>query len=285
MVPSSSAVATWELVLRLRVRREELGIPAKDIPGALGFTRNYWSAVENERRILSAEKLATLLDLLEFEPDERRELIALREVAKQRGWWTAYSGMFGDELSRYFGLEHGAQSLRTYEGSLVPGLLQTEEYARAIMTADIAVRDIEVDRRLEVRLRRQERLLGDDPLRYTAIISESALAQQIGGRLVQRRQLDHLATMIEELPDTLRVLVVPFTATDCGLFGASTLCLLDFESPRLPTLVWQETVTKRGFVDDSDKERDISLTYTHALRRSTLDVSESLSLIRKHAKE
>ncbi len=159
--------------LRTRTRsrpthcRDELGIEGKAIPEALGFSRNYWSAVENERKILSEDKLTKLIDLFELDKHERRELLELREAAKQRGWWARYSGLFSDELQRFFGLEHGAQAIRTYESLLIPGLLQTEEYARAIMAADVAIRQVEVDQRVEVRMRRQERLGDDDPLHLT----------------------------------------------------------------------------------------------------------------------
>jgi hypothetical protein len=284
MPPPSPTVATWELVLRQRQRRDELGLDVKTVYETLGFSRNYWSAVENERKVLSEEKLTMLVDLLEFDPEERRELLELREAAKQRGWWARYTGLFSDELRRFFGLEHGAQSIRTYDSLLISGLLQTEDYARAIMSADIAVRQVEVDQRVGVRLRRQERLGGDDPLHLTAVISQAALLQQIGGPAVLRGQLEHLATMIEDHPDNLEVRVIPFTATACGLFGAATFHLIDFASPRLPTLAWQETVTAAGIIDAPIQVRDLSLTYGEALRR-TLDAQDSLSLIRRCAKE
>jgi transcriptional regulator with XRE-family HTH domain len=81
---------------------------AKTITDRLGLTRNYWSATENERKILSAEKLAHLLDLLEFNNGEQAELLGLREAARCRGWWAGYSALFSYEILRYIGLEHGA---------------------------------------------------------------------------------------------------------------------------------------------------------------------------------
>lgn len=256
----------------------------KVITDALRFTRNYWSAIENARKILSVEKLPAVLELLEFDEDEQRELLALREVAKQRGWWAPYSALFSEEVFRFFGLEHGAQSIRTYESLLIPGLLQSERYARALITADVTVRQVEVDQRVEVRLRRQERLRGDDTVQLTAIISQAALMQQIGGREVLHDQLQHLARTIESHPKAVQVRVVPFTATGCGLFGASTFSLLDFGNPRLPTLAYQETVTTVGILDDSNKLRDLSRTYTEALG-GTLTVRDSLELIRQCARE
>ncbi|MGH3493288.1 MAG: Scr1 family TA system antitoxin-like transcriptional regulator [Sciscionella sp.] len=285
MPPSSSTVASWELALRLRQRRDQLGIDVRTITAALGFSRNYWSAVENERKVLSEDKLASVLKLLEFDEDERGELLELRETAKQRGWWGRYSALFIEDTLRLYGLEHGAQAIRTYESLLIPGLLQTEEYARALMTSEITtIRQVEVDQRIEVRLRRQERITGEDPLHLTAIVSQAALRQQTGGPQVLRDQLNHLASVVEEYPDVLDLRIIPFTATGCGAFGASTFHLIDFASTRLPTLAWQETVTAAGIIDEETQVRDLNLTYTEALAR-TLNAQDSLGLIKQHISE
>lgn len=281
---SSPMVANWELALRIRERRDELGIDVKTITENLGFTRNYWSAVENERKLLSAESLSKLFELLEFDAEERQELIALRSLARERGWWTRYSRLFDNKLQRLFGLEAGAESVRGYENLLIPGLLQTADYARALMTPDVTVRKVEVDQRVQVRLRRQERLYGDNPLNLSVIISEAALHQQIGGPTVLHHQLEQLAETIEENSETITLRVIPFTATSCGLFGASTVHLIDFDNPRLPTLIWQETVTTWGIIDDANQVRDITSAYGEALKRA-LSAQDTLRKIRRRIKE
>jgi transcriptional regulator with XRE-family HTH domain len=285
MPPSSPTVASWELSLRLRQRREQLGMDVKTITDRLVFSRNYWSAVENDRKILSEDKLAILLEILEFDDDEQRELLDVRESAKRRGWWARYSALFSEDLLRLYGLEHGAQGIRTYESLLIPGLLQTEDYARSLIASDLAnIRQVEVDQRVEVRMRRQERLAGDDPLHLTAAISQAALLQQTGGPDVLRRQLLHLVSTIEDYPDSVEVRVIPFTATAGGVLGASTFHLIDFASPRLPTLAWQETVTAQGIIDDETQVRDLSMTHAQALTQG-LNRQDSLDLIRRCAKE
>lgn len=285
MASSSPTVASWELALRLRQRREQLGMEVKTITAAVGFSRNYWSAVENERKILAEDKLKNVLNLFEFDDEEQREMLDLREAAKRRGWWTRYSALFGDETLRLYGLESGAEAIRTYESLLIPGLLQTEDYARALMTSEITtIRQVEVEQRIEVRMRRQERIAGEDRLHLTAIISQAALMQQTGGPRVLRDQLAHLARLIEEHPDVVDLRVIPFSATGCGAFGASTFHLIDFASARLPTLAWQETVTAGGIIDDENQVRDLSLTYVEALGR-TLSARDSLNLINQCANE
>lgn len=283
MAPVSPTVARWELGLRLRQRREQLGIDVATITARLEFSRNYWSAVENERRILSKEKLTTLLELFEFDDDEEKELLELREVAKQHGWWSRYSGLIRDELLRLYGLEYGAYAVRTFESLLIPGLLQTPDYARALIASDIAnVPQVEVDQRVEMRMRRQERLFEEDPLRLTAVISEATLIQQTGGPEVLRGQLRHLVSTIEGNLDTIEVRVIPFATTAGGILGASTFHLLEFASSRLPTLGWQETVTAYDVVADATEVRDLSVTHTQSLRHS-LEQAESLKLIRQYA--
>jgi transcriptional regulator with XRE-family HTH domain len=282
--PASPTVASWELVLRLRERRGQVGLEIRTITQELGFSRNYWSAVENGRTILSEEKLRRLLDLLEFDADEQAELLELRETARQRGWWTRYSGLFGTEQLRFYGLEYGAQSIRCYESLIIPGLLQTADYARALITPGVTVRQTEIDQRVEFRLRRQERLGGEDPLRFTAVISHAALLQEIGGPAILRHQLDHLAEMIENRPDTLEVLVIPFKAMACDLFGGGTFYLLDFMSSRLPTVAWTETVTVQTIIDDPTQVRDLTIGYAEALGR-TLSAKDSLHLIQQRVKE
>ncbi|HEX7303127.1 Scr1 family TA system antitoxin-like transcriptional regulator [Lentzea sp.] len=280
---TSPVVAAWELALRLRQRRVEMGVEVKTITQRLDFSRNYWSAVENERKILSEENLIKLFGLFEYDSEEQQELLELREAAKGRGWWMRFGGLLDSELQRLIGLEAGAESVRYYESLLIPGLLQTADYARALMIPSVTERRVEVDHRVEVRLLRQQRITGDDPMNMTAIISEAALRQEIGGPLVHRGQLAHLARTIEEYSN-VEVRVVPFAATACGLFGAATTHLLNFSNPQLPTVAWQESVTNWGIIDESAQVRDLVVTYRDALTR-TLGVQDSLDLIYQRIEE
>ena len=265
--PPSPVVASWELALRLKRRREQLGVEVRTITETIGFTRNYWSAVENERKILSLESLTRVIELFEFDDEEKEELLALRAAAKERGWWTRYSALFDNEIQRLYGLEQGARGIRDYENLLIPGLLQIAAYTRAIMRPDVTMRAVEVDQRVEARLRRQARLLDEtDPFTFTAVISEASLRQQIGGPRVLRDQLTHLATLIERYPSKLDIRVIPFTATACGLFGGATVVLLDFDNPQLPILAWQETVTTWGIIDDPTQVRNLTTTFEDAYR-------------------
>lgn len=277
----SPVVANWELALRLRRRREQLGVGVKDITNKLGFTRNYWSAIENERKIIPERTLRSIFKVLEFGNEERGQLLALREIAaSENGWWDEYSALLDRDVQRLYGLEHGAHGIRDFETLLIPGMLQTVEYARAIMNSDATIRQVEIEQRVEIRQRRQERLGGEEPLELTVIISEAALRQQIGGRVVLRGQLGHLLGMIEEHPDSLDVRVIPFTATACNLFGSGTVLLLDFRNPRLPTVAWQETVSTWGVISAANQVRDLVGAFNEGLTRA-LDKRRSKEIVNK----
>ncbi|MFJ9364324.1 Scr1 family TA system antitoxin-like transcriptional regulator [Nocardia sp. NPDC101769] len=281
MAPVSPTVARWALVLRLRELREQCGFDSATFAKRVGFTPANWSHVEKGRRVLTATTIGPVLELLEVEGEERAELLELLALSKERGWWARSSALIGPELQRYYGMELGAESIRSYDSLVVPGLLQTEEYARALISADVMIRPVQVEQLVAVRLKRQERLRGDDRVELTAVIGEATLLQQIGGPKVLRGQLEHLATLLDEL-DSVTVRVIPFTATRGALLGGSSFHLLDFASENLPTFTWVESAVFGGAVEDSAQIRDLRFAFVRALDQS-LGRAESLELIRRYS--
>jgi transcriptional regulator with XRE-family HTH domain len=281
---SSPTVARWELARRIRDRRRQLGIDVKTVAGQLDFSRNYWSAVENDRTILSEDKLRALTAVLDFDAGEVGELLDLRDAAKERGWWDDAELALDETMKRFYGLEDGARRIRTYENLLITGLLQTEEYARVIVSSDPGVSDVGVDRLVEVRMRRQDRLTSSGAVALTAIMSQAALLQQIGGPGVLYRQLVSLVRISEARPDGIEIRVIPFTMTPGGLIGSSTLYFLEFASSHLTTVAWQESMLPIGIIEDPNLFRNLSLSYEQALEAS-LSRGESLELIQRCAQE
>lgn len=285
MAPQSPAVAQLELTIRLRRRRAELGLSARNVSDHLEFSPNHWSNVENNRTILAADKIRNLADLFEFDDAEIQELLYLRKVARGRRWWDEYQHVLDGTLAQYYGLEFGATSLRTFEASIVPGLLQTEDYASALTSADPDTNDARLRKRIDLRLRRKKRLFGADPLMMVAVVSQAALMQQIGGPMVLRQQLLHLVDLSEQLDKSiLEFRVVPFTATPRGLLNVSTMHLLDFSSPHLPTLAWREAVEPLGITDDPDLLDLLLVSFDRALA-STLDHAKSIAVVRDLAED
>jgi transcriptional regulator with XRE-family HTH domain len=285
MALTSPTVAAWELGLRLRERRELMDITAASAAKAIHTGQSFVSGVETGRVKINARKLAELAAVLDFDETEAEELQDLREAAGKRAWWSPYSAMFGAEVLRCFGFEHGAETIRAYNAGLISGLLQTEAYALAVMHGGgPSIRLAEASRRVEVRMKRQQRLDGDDPIQLTALLTESALRQQVGGREVMAGQLRHLADKIEQLPDTLDVRIIPFTADYYNALGGSSFYIFGFASSRLPNLVWQETVTSTDLIDLPMRKREYNLAYDQAMSYA-LDRTESLALIKQTGKE
>lgn len=279
MAPQSPAVARWELSHRTRKRRDELGITGPQIAKELKFASTYWPKVERDQRILSEEKLTKLLQFLEFTEDEQKDLIEVRRLAGGRGWWSDYDGLFTEPQLRLFGMEYGAEEISTVESLLIPGLLQTEEYARTLITGDTAfIRQIEVQQRIDARLERQKRLGGEEPLRLNVVVSEAALRQQTGGPHVLRNQLQHLISMIETHSDTINFRVLPFTSHIGAIRGCSTFHLLDFPRPNLPTLAWTEVPTHDELIDDQERVRNLTIVFGH-LQQESLSPQDSLQFL------
>lgn len=281
---TSPTVQAWELGIRLRERREELGKTAVAVGRATGIAQAYVSGVEAGRVKLPADRLGQLIQIYEIGSADAAELEGLRVAASRRAWWHQYAQLFPAEFLRFLGYEAGAQHIRSYCNELVDGLLQTQDYARAVIRGgNTYVRLTEMERRVGVRMARQKRLDSDNPLRLTTIVSEGALRQQVGGPAVMRDQLDHLVRLATERPEQIEVRVMPFTAGAHPALGGP-FRILSFPSPRLPDLVWQEILTSSDIIDQSARVADHSVTFEEARERA-LSSTDSLALIRRIAKE
>ncbi|MCM6778591.1 DUF5753 domain-containing protein [Nocardia sp. CDC159] len=181
---------------------------------------------------------------------------------------------------RFYGLEDGAVSIRSVESGVIPGLLQTKDYIRALLLSPLSTgRPTDAGQRTRARLQRQRRLDGPDPLQLSVVVGQAPLMQQIGGPEVQREQLRHLLDLIDRYPDTLDIRIQPFSGAS---LNASTFHLLDFESPRLPTLGWVETAIYGEIL--YDPKRVEALSFLHERVESiALDRNESARLIEQIA--
>lgn len=190
-----------------------------------------------------------LCDLYGVTDDRRREyLIGLAKQGRERGWWHAYRNMLSEEYSTYIGLEAGAAALFVVQLVAVPGILQTEEYARAVAAGGPAeINADQIDRRVEIRRERQKLLTrDDDPLRVWAVLDEAALHREIGGRDVMRAQLQQLVEMADLARVTIQV--VPFgSGAHAATSGAFTV--LQFPEPEDPDAVYVETPAGELFIE------------------------------------
>ncbi|MCP4964687.1 MAG: helix-turn-helix domain-containing protein [bacterium] len=285
MARVSPTVSQFEFAARVRALREARGLGAKVVSDHLGFSRNFWSAVENSRALLSPDHLEALFEILEVGADDAADLTRLLDEARQPGWWQSFTSTSGEDLVRFFGLESGASTIRSYEGRVFNGLLQSREFARNVISASPHISEVDLNRTLDVRMRRQEGVLrGESPPKMIFLMSEAVLMQQFGGPDVLRAQLLHVLDLAEKLGDKLDLRVQRFDVTPLGLSSASTLVLLDFDSPNLQSVVWREAGTPIGLADQAELVDTLKLLFEKALI-SSCSRAESISLVAQRVKD
>ncbi|MEM7340121.1 MAG: Scr1 family TA system antitoxin-like transcriptional regulator [Actinomycetota bacterium] len=280
---SSPTVASWELSIRLREHRVRLGMDVATVTKALKFSRNYWSAVENDRTMLADDKFATVLALFELDEAERKRLTALRDYAKSKPWWSADPSLVLPGEQRFFGLEDGSEAIRNFEGLVIPGPLQTEAYSRALFSSLPGVAQVEVESRVRFRRARQKRILDDTKKRLSAVISEGALLQHVSADpQVQHGQLCSLTEAIDTYAESVDLRILPFAQPLRGMVGTSSLVVFSFEQPILPSIAFQEAAVPIGFIEDPAEMHLVELTFKQAYE-SSLSRTDSQALIESYA--
>ncbi len=269
------------------VRRRQLGKELRQLRVDANETRDQTAFVlgcspskvtylESGRNVIGKTELIVLLQ--HYGAEERLPMLEeLRQEAGKRGWWS--TARLPEWLAAYVGLETEASSVRCFETTLIPGLLQTDSYARELQGLRGTLTSEDLKRRVTVRLRRQERLTGSDPLRLSVVLSEEALqrcARQPSVATEQFRQLLDWAT----LPN-IEVRVLPLdTGLHSGMQGAFTL--LSFPEGLLPDAGWQEYAMGGHIIDDESDVASLTTIYDE-LRGQALGCDESLTLITEFA--
>ncbi|MGW3952989.1 helix-turn-helix domain-containing protein [Streptomyces sp. NPDC004752] len=264
----------------LRRLRELKGMTAEEVAERLLVSQSKISRLENGRRSISQRDVRDLCGV--YEVEDQRIVDSLMEMARdsrQQGWWHA----FGDiPYSVYIGLETDAESLRVYEPQLVTGLLQTRAYAEALVQGALPETSTEdIDKRVQVRMRRQERISAEhNPLRLWVVLDEAALRRLVGSELVMREQLEHLIEM-SHLPH-VTVQVLPFeVGAHPGLNGQ--YAILEFADAADSSVVYLEGVTSDLYLEKAHDVQKYAVMYEH-LRAQSLSVEQSRQFISDVAK-
>ncbi|MFE4516983.1 helix-turn-helix domain-containing protein [Kitasatospora sp. NPDC056783] len=268
----------------LRRIREGLNLKVDDVAARLGWHQSKVSRLENGRHGVKANEVEILLDVYEVsDPETREALAALAREGKRRVWWQPYSDVISKHYASFISFEAEAVSIRNFESSLIPGLLQTADYARAVIRQiESDAKPDEVNALVDVRLARQNATLRrEDPLKLWAIIDEAALRRSVGGASVMAKQLHQLVAASRE-PHVL-LQVVPFAAgAHPGVHGP--FVILEF-----PVRGDLDVVYTDGLASSLYLERDDDVaTYSQAfdrLRAAALDFGPSRRLITQIAKE
>jgi hypothetical protein len=247
--PRSAGPTVQRLVLggHLRRLREEAFITTEQAAAAIRGSHSKISRLEHGRVGFKERDIADLLTLYGVtDGEERRALLKLAREANTPGWWHGYSDILPHWVAPYFGLEAAASFIRNYELQFVPGLLQTEGYARALIRLGNAATEEDVMRRAEARLSRQEILSRETPPRLWAVMDEGALRRSIGGKAVMREQIRHLIDMCDHPAVTLQIL--PFQVGAHPAMGGP-FTILRFSEPDLRDVVYIEQLTSALYLD------------------------------------
>ncbi|MFF3330495.1 helix-turn-helix domain-containing protein [Streptomyces sp. NPDC002888] len=265
----------------LRRLRELKGMTAEEVAERLLVSQSKISRLENGRRSISQRDVRDLCGV--YEVEDHRIIDSLMQMAKdsrQQGWWHT----FGDiPYSVYIGLETDAASLRVFAPQVVPGLLQTRAYAEAVITGALPeTATSEIEKRVQVRMRRQERVsAAENPLRLWAVLDEAALRRVVGNRQLMREQLEHLAE-VSQLPH-VTVQVLPFdVGAHPGLNGQ--YAILEFPDAADSSVVYIEGVTSDLYLEKAPDVQNYSVMYEH-LRAQAMNADQTRQFIADLAKE
>ncbi|HUK71636.1 MAG TPA: helix-turn-helix transcriptional regulator [Streptosporangiaceae bacterium] len=236
---------------QLRRLREASSLTTGQAAEAIRATHSKISRLERGRSGARQRDVADLLTLYGVTDEaEREELLALARQAGAPGWWQQYSDILPKWFELYIGLEKAASIIRTYEVQFVHGLMQTEDYARAIILVGNAHASAEeIDRRVSVRMKRQQQLTRPGAPELWAVLDEAALRRAPDGPQVMRAQLEHLL-QLTELPN-VTLQIVPFHVGPHAAAGGP-FTILRFPEPDLPDLVYLEQLNSASYLDQSD---------------------------------
>ena len=249
--PLGPTVPRMLLGNQLHRMREAAGVSPDQAGYEIRASRSKISRMENGRVRFKERDVTDLLTLYGI-TDEKTQagMVALVRQANSPGWWSKYGDIMADWFEEYLGLEMAASVIRTFELQFVHGLFQTEDYARAVtLLGHTAAPEEEIERRVSMRLNRQDLLNGPEPPLVWSVIDEGALRRPVGGAAVMRAQLKRLIEVAELRHVTVQV--VPFRRGGHAAAGGS-FTVLRFGEPDVPDVVYIEQLTSALYLDKRD---------------------------------
>lgn len=285
---NNPTVRRRRLGMELRKLREAMNMTAEQVAARLLVSQSKISRLENGRRSISPRDVRDLCEVYEVTDTKIVEsLMQMARESRQQGWWNAYGDI---PYSVYIGFETDAASLRVFAPQVVPGLLQTRPYAEAVIRGvSPETAEENIQNRIEVRMRRQERVTGEaqrqDETKKTlglwAVIDESALRRVVGSRQVMREQLEHLVEM-SQLPH-ITVQLLPFGGgAHPGLNGGYSI--LEFPDATDTSVIYLEGVTSDLYLEKPHDLQKYGLIFEH-LRAQAENPDQTRQLISDIAKE
>lgn len=276
----SPTVRRLRLGQELRLLRERRKLTGARAAKELSWSPSKVSRIEAAKTMPSADDIKAMAKLYRADGEKLDELFGLLRDAEQRGWWEDYEDALPEEYTRFLGLEAEATFQRDWEPQVVPGLLQTEDYAREVILATRGIARIThsgVRSRVEARLDRQQRVLHRvDPCALNVVLDESALMRRFGEPSVMREQMEHLLE-ISLLPHvSVQVLTLD------SLHPVNTGAFIHLKFSAFDDVVYLEQLYTAHFVEDLERVAGYETAFDH-MRSEALDEDESRVLVQRKA--
>jgi transcriptional regulator with XRE-family HTH domain len=276
------AVRRRQLMTELKRLRETTGLTQEDVAGQLDWHPTKIMRIETGRTAPHPNDVRVMLGLYGVADNGvLAGLLKLAKDARQRGWWYSYKDVLLSRFELFLGLESEADTIRDFELSMIPGLLQTDDYARELIRGLMAFDAAEIERRVELRMARQQILASAEAPHLWAILDEAAIRRVVGGQLIMKAQLLHLANSAEHGRTTIQVL--PYSAGPHP-GQAGPFIILGFAEPTEPEVVYMETVGGNLYVDKPEEVRLFSTVFDQ-LRAVALSPSQSAAMLQALAGE
>nr|WP_296067129.1 helix-turn-helix transcriptional regulator [uncultured Actinoplanes sp.] len=275
----SPTIRRRRLGMELRRHREAAGVTIDAVAARIGCSTSKVSRIETGHTGATPTDVQKILDIYGVDEAVKAELVQIAREARQKGWWHPFSTVL---TGAYVGLEAAARSVRTYEQQVVPGLLQSEEYAIAmIQAARLGDIDQEIEQRVHVRMARQSLLTSDDPIDLRVVLDETVLSRPVGGDEVMRDQLRRLIEAARLPNVTLQIL--PFAVgAHAGMDG--TFAILEFEEERDADVVFTENATGGLFLEKFEELQKYRAIF-EAIQTTALDPDQSTQMMEMLAEE
>jgi transcriptional regulator with XRE-family HTH domain len=279
IAPGSPTVRRRRLAAELRAIRESKGKSGDSVAAALKWSPSKISRYERARTGLRPREVERLLDYYQITGPRRALLLELAEDAAQKGWWEEFTDSLSEDYQQFIGLEHEATAIAIWHVDVVPGLLQTEAYARHIISSYSRVEPIApgmIGRLVRVRMRRQQ-VLDREGLQLSVVLDESVLRRRIGGEPVMYEQLQRLAEQAERPNLTLRILPLDAQHT---VFGESFVIFgFGEDSDAMLQDVVSTEHLRSGFTLEGERETYLHRIAFQMLAEASLDPAASRALI------
>lgn len=275
---ASPVVARRKLSSELRRLRTEVHKTIHDVAEALECSAGKISRIETAVVGARLPDVRAMLDLYAVEGADRAALLDLVRQARQKAWWQEYSDVVPPRSATFYGLEDAAASIEEHAVVLVPGLLQTREYARTLLSTPPMLAPETVQRRLDLRMRRQRLLGRHGAPAYHVVLDEAALHRVVGGPAVMAAQLRQLAVVAELLHVTIQIL--PYDAAVHAGLGVPFV-IFGFADPADPKIVYLEQLTGNSYVERSEEVELYSAAFADACQHALPPESSLAAIIQR----